>query len=56
MYVSMVFERRLDYLCDVNTVPVTSPFASALEYMQWITPMLEGFIPLNFFHSDHYTP
>ena len=38
---------RLDYLCDVNTVPVTSPFASALEYMQWITPMLEGN------YSDH---
>lgn len=34
-------QSRLDYLCDVNQVPTTSPFAPALAYVQHITPLVE---------------
>ena len=33
-------QNRLEYLCDVNHVPTTSPFAGALEYMQQIAPKI----------------
>lgn len=34
-------QSRLDYLCDVGSVPTTSPFAAALEYVQYIAPRIE---------------
>lgn len=34
-------QSRLDYLCDVNQVPTTSPFAPALAYVKEITPKVE---------------
>jgi hypothetical protein len=37
-------QSRLDFYCDVTQVPTTSPFASALEYIKKITPMLEHYI------------
>lgn len=37
-------QSRLDFYCDVNNVPVTSPFAFALEYVRKITPLIEHYI------------
>eukprot|EP01033_Poteriospumella_lacustris_P009170 gene9170-6598_t len=37
-------QSRLDYYCDVNQVPVTSPFAAALGYIHKITPSIEQHI------------
>lgn len=37
-------QSRLDFYCDVNQVPTTSPFVSALEYVRKITPLLENHI------------
>lgn len=37
-------QSRLDYYCDVNSVPVTSPFAAALGYIHKITPCIEQHI------------
>lgn len=37
-------QSRLDYYCDVNSVPLTSPFAGALDYMKRITPLIEGHV------------
>jgi len=34
-------QNRMDYYCDVNTVPTTSPYAGALGYLTQITPLLE---------------
>lgn len=34
-------QSRLDFYCDVNQVPTTSPFAAALEYVKNITPSIE---------------
>lgn len=37
-------QSRLDYLCDVNNVPTTSPFAASLGYVQSTSPLLEAYI------------
>jgi len=37
-------QSRLDYLCDVNQVPTTSPFAAALSYVRNITPLVEKLV------------
>lgn len=37
-------QSRLDYYCDVTQVPITSPFAEALNYMHKITPCIEEHI------------
>lgn len=37
-------QSRLDFLCDVNNVPTTSPFASSLEYVKEISPLIEEHI------------
>ncbi|KAJ8607751.1 hypothetical protein CTAYLR_008596 [Chrysophaeum taylorii] len=34
-------QSRLDYLCDVSQVPVTSPFAKPMAYVAGVTPHLE---------------
>lgn len=34
-------QNRLDYYCDVNFVPTTSPYAAAMGYLSQITPLLE---------------
>lgn len=34
-------QNRLDYYCDVNSVPTTSPFASTLKYIKRLIPLLE---------------
>jgi hypothetical protein len=34
-------QSRLDYFCDCNNVPVTSPFAGVLEYMKTLNPLIE---------------
>ena len=35
-------QSRLDFICDVSSIPTTSPFAGALEYIRNITPFLEA--------------
>lgn len=37
-------QSRLDFLCDVSQVPTTSPFASALAYVQSLSPLIEDHI------------
>jgi len=32
----------LDFFCDVNAIPVNSPFAASLEYVRRITPVIEA--------------
>lgn len=32
---------RLDYYCDISTIPTNSPYARALEYMQKLDPLIE---------------
>jgi hypothetical protein len=34
-------QSRLDYYCDVNNFPLNSPYASALEYVKKILPLIE---------------
>lgn len=33
---------RLDYYCDISTIPTNSPYARALEYMQKLDPLIEN--------------
>lgn len=35
---------RLDYYCDVSSIPTNSPFAKSLEYMQKVEPLIEHHI------------
>ena len=32
---------RLDYYCDISSIPTNSPYARALEYMQKLDPLIE---------------
>jgi hypothetical protein len=34
-------QSRLDFYCDVNQMPITSPFAAALNYIHEVTPCIE---------------
>ena len=34
-------QSRLDYLCDVNSIPTTSPYASVLKYVFNLAPIIE---------------
>ena len=33
---------RLEYYCDISTIPTNSPYARALEYMQKLDPLIES--------------
>jgi hypothetical protein len=33
-------QSRLDYLCDVQSVPTTSPFAGALSFIHLVNPKI----------------
>ena len=48
-------QSRLDYLCDVSSVPTTSPFAGALGYCQKIAPILGTHYTTLFDTIRHYT-
>jgi len=37
-------QSRLDFFCDVSQVPINSPFADALQYVQQIEPMIEDHV------------
>jgi hypothetical protein len=37
-------QSRLDFYCDVNNFPINSPYASALEYVKRISPLVETHI------------
>jgi len=37
-------QSRLDFFCDVSQVPINSPFADALQYVQQIEPFIEDHV------------
>ena len=37
-------QSRLDFFCDVSQVPINSPFADALQYVQQIEPVIEDHV------------
>ena len=34
-------QNKMEYFCDVNSIPAHSPFAAAMEYIQNLTPFIE---------------
>lgn len=36
-----VQQSRMDYLCDARAIPITSPFAAVLDYVNTISPIIE---------------